>query len=95
MEIYPKILNFRPKLIKAFNIALPRNAIQPLILTKGADQLSVSSKFDERENVGVIRNYGTMLVELSSIVPDGMVCFFTSYKYMEHILVKWSEMGVL
>ena len=37
MEIYPKILNFRPKLIKAFKISLPRNAIQPLILTKGAD----------------------------------------------------------
>jgi DNA excision repair protein ERCC-2 len=27
MEIYPKILNFMPKLIKAFNIRLPRNAI--------------------------------------------------------------------
>lgn len=27
MEIYPKILNFRPKLIRAFNISLPRNAI--------------------------------------------------------------------
>ena len=27
MEIYPKILNFRPKLVRAFNIALPRNAI--------------------------------------------------------------------
>ena len=36
-----------------------------------------------------------MLTELSQIVPDGMVCFFTSYKYMEHILIKWSEMGVL
>lgn len=44
---------------------------------------------------GVIRNFGNMLIELSSIVPDGMVCFFTSYKYMEHILIKWSEMGVL
>jgi DNA excision repair protein ERCC-2 len=36
-----------------------------------------------------------MVVELSGIVPDGMVCFFTSYKYMEHIIVKWNEMGIL
>ena len=37
MDIYPRILNFKPKLMKAFNIRLPRNAIQPMILTKGAD----------------------------------------------------------
>ena len=55
----------------------------------------MSSKFDERENSGVIRNFGNMLVELSGIVPDGIVCYFTSYKYMEHILVKWNEMGIL
>ena len=95
MEIYPRILNFTPRSMKAFQIHLPRNAIQPVILTKGADQLPVSSKFDERENTGVVRNYGSLLIELSGIVPDGMVCFFTSYKYMEHVIVKWHEMGTL
>ena len=35
------------------------------------------------------------MIELSGIVPDGMVCFFTSYKYMEHVIVKWNEMGIL
>mmetsp|Transcript_34973 Transcript_34973/g.46014 ORF Transcript_34973/g.46014 Transcript_34973/m.46014 type:complete len:254 (-) Transcript_34973:321-1082(-) len=64
-------------------------------MTKGADQLAVSSKFEERENTGVVRNYGSLLIELSGIVPDGMVCFFTSYKYMEHVIVKWNEMGIL
>jgi DNA excision repair protein ERCC-2 len=24
-----------------------------------------------------------------------MVCFFTSYKYMELTIVKWNEMGIL
>ena len=57
--------------------------------------VQVSSKFDERENVGVVRNYGNLLLELSQIVPDGMVCFFTSYKYMELTIVKWNEMGIL
>lgn len=95
MEMYPRMLNFTPKVTRAFEIVLPRNAIQPLILTKGADQLHVSSKFDERENTGIVRNFGNMIVELSGIVPDGMVCFFTSYKYMEHIITKWHEMGLI
>ena len=30
----------------------------------------------------VIRNYGNLLVEMGSVVPDGIVCFFTSYTYM-------------
>ena len=32
---------------------------------------------------------------MSGLVPDGLVCFFTSYKYMEHVIVKWNEMGIL
>jgi len=32
--------------------------------------------------LAVIRNYGSLLVELSVVVPDGMVCFFPSYLYM-------------
>ena len=32
--------------------------------------------------VAIIRNYGNVLVELSSVIPDGMVAFFPSYEYM-------------
>ena len=32
--------------------------------------------------LAVIRNYGNLLTELAAVVPDGMVCFFTSYMYM-------------
>lgn len=95
IEIYPRMLDFTPKVMKAFDIMLPRNAISPLIVTKGVDQLQISSRFEDRENQNNIRNYGNLLVELASVVPDGIVCFFTSYKYMEHIIIKWDEMGIL
>ena len=95
IEIYPKMLDFQPRVSKAFKIVLPRNAVQPLIITKGVDQLQISSQYDERENQGNIRNYGNLLVELSLVVPDGIVCFFTSYKYMEHMIIKWDEMQIL
>ena len=29
------------------------------------------------------------------MVPDGTICFFTSYQYIESVVVKWDEMGVL
>lgn len=37
LDMYQKILNFKPVIAKAFDIQLPRNAIRPLIVTKGVD----------------------------------------------------------
>lgn len=36
-----------------------------------------------------------LLVELASAVPDGMVCFFVSYQYMDNIVSHWNETGIL
>lgn len=41
--------------------------------------------------LAVIRNYGNLLLEMSAIVPDGLVAFFTSYQYMENIVASWYE----
>lgn len=48
-----------------------------------------------RNDPGVVRNYGNLLVEFSKIVPDGLVCFFPSYIYMESIITLWNDMGIL
>lgn len=42
-----------------------------------------------------MRNYGNLLIELCGIVPDGIVCFFPSYKYMEDVILQWNHMGIL
>ena len=36
-----------------------------------------------------------MLVDLCSVTPDGVVCFFTSYSYMEQTINQWDRMLVL
>ena len=52
------------------------------IVSKGNDQVAMSSKFESRDDPAVIRNYGNLLVEMCCVVPDGVVCYFTSYIYM-------------
>lgn len=37
IEIYPKILGLPPLVMKEHNMYLPRNSINPLIITKGKD----------------------------------------------------------
>jgi DNA excision repair protein ERCC-2 len=89
-----------------------RNCLKPLIVTKGSDQLPISTRyfcrsflaacllssvnrFELREDISVIRNYGALLLDVAKNVADGICCFFTSYKYMEDVVAKWDEMRIL
>jgi DNA excision repair protein ERCC-2 len=65
------------------------------IVSKGNDQVAISSRFETREDVAVVRNYGQLLVEIATIVPDGVVCFFTSYLYLESVVASWYDQGVV
>jgi hypothetical protein len=35
-----------------------------------------------REDPSVVRNYGSLIIELAGAIPDGIVCFFTSYRFV-------------
>ena len=73
----------------------PLPSIPHQIVTKGNDQVAISSKFESREDPAVIRNYGNLLVDLVAVVPDGVVCFFTSYMYMENVVSSWYDQGII
>ncbi|KAK1319632.1 DNA repair helicase UVH6 [Acorus calamus] len=95
IDLYPRLLNFNPVISRSFTMSLTRDCICPMILTRGSDQLPVSTKFDMRSDPGVVRNYGRLLLEMVAAVPDGIVCFFVSYSYMDGIVNSWNEMGIL
>ncbi|CAN0892870.1 General transcription and DNA repair factor IIH helicase subunit XPD [Linum grandiflorum] len=95
IDLYPRLLNFHPVVSRSFKMSLTRDCICPMVLTRGSDQLPVSTKFDMRSDPGVVRNYGKLLVEMVSVVPDGVVCFFVSYSYMDGIINSWNESGIL
>ena len=55
----------------------------------------MSSRFESREDTAVVRNYGNLLVEVADSVPDGIVCFFTSYMYLESVVASWYDQGII
>jgi DNA excision repair protein ERCC-2 len=65
------------------------------VVTRGNDQIAMTSRFDVRRDPAVVRNFGNLVVDMAAAVPDGIVCFFTSYSYMEEIVSMWNEMGIL
>ncbi|KAJ1968172.1 TFIIH/NER complex ATP-dependent 5'-3' DNA helicase subunit [Dispira parvispora] len=95
LNMYPKMLRFQPVIQESYTMTLSRNCFLPLVVTKGSDQVAVSSKLEVRNDRAVVRNFGNLLVQFAKAVPDGIVAFFPSYLYMEAIVAMWSEMGIL
>lgn len=95
MPLYSKILGFTPVVSKSLSMSLQRRAICPIVISRGPDQVAISSKFDCRSDAAVVRNYGDLLIQFAGIVPDGIVTFFPSYIYMEQIISMWHEMGLI
>jgi DNA excision repair protein ERCC-2 len=105
MELYPTLLGFQPVICKSYQMTLTRNCFLPIVVTRGSDQVPISSKFEVRNDLAVVvrfcllnstqRNYGTLLIEASKIIPDGLVAFFPSYLYLESIVSSWNDLGMI
>ncbi|CEJ04137.1 Putative DNA repair helicase rad15 [Rhizopus microsporus] len=95
LDMYPKMLKFEAVVQESYAMTLTRNCFLPMVITRGSDQVAVSSKFEVRNDPAVVRNFGQIMVEFAKIVPDGVVCFFPSYLYMESIVSMWNDMGIL
>lgn len=96
LDMYPKILDFVPIMTKHVKVSMPRSrSVFPMIVTRGSDQLPMSSRFETRQDPSVIRNYGQLILELSQVTPDGMVVFFPSYRMMENLVTEWDVLGLL
>ncbi|AMD22200.1 HGL140Cp [Eremothecium sinecaudum] len=95
LDMYPKMLNFETVIQKSYSMTLAQKSFLPIIVTKGSDQVAISSRFEIRNDPSIVRNYGSLLVEFAKITPDGMVVFFPSYLYMESIISTWQTMGIL
>lgn len=62
-----------------------------MIIASTADSTPISSEYISRSNKAVTRNFANLILGLCDVVPDGILCFFPSYKYMEHVLKEWAD----
>lgn len=95
IELYPKLLNFYPVVRASLPMSTFRPCLLPLVVTRGSDQIPISTKFDQRKDPSVVRNYGDLLLQVVQNVPDGVCCFFTSYSFMEDIITQWDQLRIL
>lgn len=95
IEMYPRLLDFKPVVSQSIEIEFSRNCIQPLIVTRTEDGTVLTSDFNERNNEDVSRSYGNFLLELSENVPDGLLVFMPSFNRMEEWVRAWEKDQIL
>ena len=88
LEMYPKMLGFSAVIQKSYTMTLARKSFLPVIVTRGNDQVAVSSSFAVRDDLNIVRNYGQLLIDFCRCTPDGVIVFFPSYLYIESIVSK-------
>ena len=100
IALYPNLLGMTEKLkvSASLQMSMPagRSTIMcPIVVARGTDGNDMTTSFEKRNNPSIVRNYGDLLVNLVQVVPDGIVCFFTSYAYLEDTVSTWKDTGVL
>eukprot|EP00917_Polyrhabdina_sp_WS-2016_P009678 GHVP01021350.1.p1 GENE.GHVP01021350.1~~GHVP01021350.1.p1 ORF type:complete len:547 (-),score=85.11 GHVP01021350.1:964-2604(-) len=65
-----------------------------LIVTRGNDQVSMGSENSILSD-SVLGNYGRILIDVSKIIPEGIVCYFPNMKIIESCLLFWKKTGLL
>jgi DNA excision repair protein ERCC-2 len=75
IDLYPRILDFRPVVCQSLGMTMTRAAACPVVVGRASDSVPLSSRFEGRYDESVVRGYGRLLVELAGVVPDGMVRF--------------------
>ena len=69
---------------------IPKTNLVAWNLAKGPSGKEFHFTFKERENREMIDELGRALLNICSIVPDGVVVFFPSYAYLEMVVKRWS-----
>ncbi|KAI7952650.1 hypothetical protein MJO29_008281 [Puccinia striiformis f. sp. tritici] len=63
LEMYPKMLGFDAVVQESYAMSLTRNCFLPLVITRGSDQVAISSRFE-------VRNGTHLSVSFKSLPPE-------------------------
>lgn len=71
-----------------------KNQINFQVIGRGPDGQDLISTFASRSNPKYLASLGHALVEISKVVPDGLLVFFPSYAWMDTCLNSWKQSDV-
>lgn len=70
---------------------VPKENLIVIPVAKGPKNVDFDFTYERRNTPTVIDALGRAIVELCATIPDGMVIFFPSYRYLDNITLGWKK----
>ncbi|XP_010254122.1 PREDICTED: ATP-dependent DNA helicase DDX11 [Nelumbo nucifera] len=74
---------------------VPPESILPIAVSHGPSGLSFDFSYSSRSSPIMIEELGRLLCNLVTVVPEGIVVFFSSFEYERQVYDAWNASGIL
>ncbi|XP_035897668.1 ATP-dependent DNA helicase DDX11 [Anopheles stephensi] len=79
--------------IRSYPHVVPKDAVLPIALGRGPTGKEFLFNFANKQNVPMLEELQSTLLNISQVVPNGIVVFFSSYDFLDQFYRKLEESG--
>ncbi|ORX98335.1 DNA repair helicase [Basidiobolus meristosporus CBS 931.73] len=79
----------------AFGHIIPPESLLVLNIGESPTGYPLEFTYDRRSDHKMIDELGQVVANMCNIIPDGVVCFFPSYSFLDSVYQRWESTGVL
>lgn len=70
---------------------IPKENLFVRCISQSSEGMDLDFSFTKRESVPMMNALGNCLVQMAASIPDGLVVFFPSYAYLDHVSSQWQK----
>ncbi|KAI8137325.1 ATP-dependent RNA helicase chl1 [Fennellomyces sp. T-0311] len=72
---------------------IPKTNMTVMSIDAGPTGKPLLFRYDSRQDEKLMDEVGQTIANLCNVIPDGVVCFFSSFAYLEQVYKRWSQSG--
>ncbi|KAL0080559.1 putative ATP-dependent RNA helicase DDX11-like protein 8-like protein [Phycomyces blakesleeanus] len=69
---------------------IPQKNLLTMCIDEGPTRKPFLFNYENRQDTSLIDEVGKTIVNLCNVIPDGVVCFFASFTYLEEVYSRWN-----
>ncbi|GAA5845996.1 hypothetical protein JCM9279_004750 [Rhodotorula babjevae] len=74
---------------------VPKEHVSTFAVTKGPTGIPFNFTFERRKDERLLDELGQAIVNISAVVPKGVVVFVPSYDFLHHAQARWEKTGMI
>ncbi|KAG2210921.1 hypothetical protein INT47_000078 [Mucor saturninus] len=91
-HLFPSVPKERVSHFSCGHIIPPKN-LSTITLQEGPSGKSLMFNYESRQDVKLMDEVGQTIANLCNVIPDGIVCFFPSFTYLDQVYKRWCSTG--